>query len=145
MTGIEPSTVQNWIKRGYVNSPVRRRYSRHQVARIIIINMLRNTMAIEMIARLLSYVNGNLLDTSDDIMDDSEIYDHLCDIIIPADSIKVVDVNALFLKVDAYLEGYKGPRSDAKERLALALKAIICAYESASLKLMAYQLTEGIT
>lgn len=142
LTGIEPSTIQNWIKRGYVNPPEKRRYSKRQVARIIIINMLRDTMVIERIARLLGYVNGDLLDISDDIMDDSEIYTHLCDIIMPTDISNVIDVEALLDAVDAHLDGFTGSRPDARERLSLALKVIICNYESANLKRYADRLAK---
>lgn len=141
ITGVESSTIQNWVKRGYVPKPEQRRYTKRHLARIIIINMLRDTLPIEKIARVLSYVNGNLLDTSDDIMDDSEIYEHLCKVIIPIDTNGIVDLKDLSAKVDHHLRDYKGPRPDAKERLSLVLKATICAYESACLKRFAEQLT----
>lgn len=144
ITGIEASTVQNWIKRGYVNKPDNRRYTRRHLARIVIINMLRDTMVIEKVARLLSYVNGNLLDTSDDLMDDCEIYQHLCEVILSSDPRKGVDLHELFAKVDHYLESFKSPRPDARERLSLVLKAIVCAYASTSLKRLADELTRNI-
>ena len=43
MTGLEPYLIQNWVKRKFVSSPVKKLYSRQQFARIIIINMLRTT------------------------------------------------------------------------------------------------------
>ena len=73
ITGLEPGTIQNWIKRGYVSPPTARKYSKGQLARIILISILRETLVIEKVVKLLSYVNGDLLDTSDDIMDDSDI------------------------------------------------------------------------
>ena len=42
MTGLETYLIQNWVKRGFVSSPQRRLYSREQLARIVIINMLRD-------------------------------------------------------------------------------------------------------
>ena len=44
MTGLEPYLIQNWVKRGFVSSPVKRLYSREQFARIVIINMLREAL-----------------------------------------------------------------------------------------------------
>ena len=35
LTGLEPYTVQNWVKRGFLPPPVRKRYSRRQLCRII--------------------------------------------------------------------------------------------------------------
>ena len=42
LTGLEPYTVQNWVKRGFLPPPVRKRYSRRQLCRIININMLKS-------------------------------------------------------------------------------------------------------
>lgn len=58
LTGLEPYTIQNWVKRGFLPPPVKKKYSRRQLCRIFIINMLRDSMQIERICRLLSYVNG---------------------------------------------------------------------------------------
>lgn len=143
ITGLEAGTVQNWIKRGYVNPPVGRKYSKAQAARIILINMLRETMVIEKVAKLLSYVNGNLLDYSDDIMDDSDIYQLLCDILIPLDANENV-TSKLFTQIQEHLADFIEPYPGAKNRLELVLKAMACAWESARFKSLANQLTENI-
>lgn len=54
--------------------PVKKKYNRRQLSRIIIINMLKSALPMESICRLLSYVNGQLDDESDDIIDDSVMY-----------------------------------------------------------------------
>lgn len=134
ITGLEAGAVHNWIKRGYVNPPIGRKYSKSQVARIILINMLRETLALEKIAKVLSHANGDLLDRSDDIMDDSDIYNCLCDILIPAEKNEVIDIRELFIRTDKYLNHYEEPCPGAKDRLELVLKIIICAWESAYFK-----------
>lgn len=144
ITGVEPGTIQNWIKRGYVNPPVSRKYSKGQVARIILINMLRETLAIERIAKLLSHVNGDLLDRSDDIMDDSDIYQCLCNILIPADEKEIVDIRDFFSRIKVFLRGFVEPYPGARERLELALKAMMCAWESANLKRYAVDFIQDI-
>ena len=63
MTGLGVSAVQNWVKRGWVPAPVGKRYGEHQVARILLINMLRPVMKLESIALLLAYVNGKIDDS----------------------------------------------------------------------------------
>ncbi len=40
LSGLEGSTVQNWIKRGWVSSTKGKKYSEQQVLRILLINML---------------------------------------------------------------------------------------------------------
>ena len=74
ITGLEPYTVQNWVKRGFLAPPERKRYSLRQLCRIININMLKNVLPMERICGLLTYINGHLDDESDDIIDDSQLY-----------------------------------------------------------------------
>jgi DNA-binding transcriptional MerR regulator len=144
ITGLEPGTVQNWIKRGYVNPPVGRKYSKNHMARIILINLLRDTFVIERIADLLSHINGDLLDRSDDIMDDSEIYQCLCDILITKDKKVEADADSLSGKIDNRLKGFQEPYPGAKDKLKLALRAMVYACLSAEYKRVANQLTEHI-
>ena len=44
LTGLETSTIQNWIKRGWVKNPEEKRYGEEQTMRIILINMMSNIM-----------------------------------------------------------------------------------------------------
>ena len=67
MTGLEYYLIQNWVKRGFVSSPTKRLYSRQQFARIIIINMLRETLPIEKISGLIHIIGGDPQDRSDDL------------------------------------------------------------------------------
>ena len=67
LTGLEPSTIQNWVKRGWVKNPEGKRYGEEQVVRIILINMMRGSMQLEQIAFLMSYINGSVDDRADDI------------------------------------------------------------------------------
>ena len=44
ITGLEPYTVQNWVKRGFLTPPVKKKYNRRPLSRIIIINMLKSAV-----------------------------------------------------------------------------------------------------
>ncbi len=81
MTGLEPHVIQNWVKRGFVSSPQNRHYTKSQFARIIIINMLRESMSLDGICSLLQYINGDLQDKNDDLIDDSEMYHRYVDML----------------------------------------------------------------
>ncbi|MCL2044970.1 MAG: DUF1836 domain-containing protein [Oscillospiraceae bacterium] len=76
VTGLEGSTIQNWVKRGWVAHPKGKKYEDVHVARILIINALKDCIKLEHIALLMSYVNG-----SDDgkkaIIKESKLYDYL--------------------------------------------------------------------
>ena len=74
ITGVETHTIQNWVKRGFLTPPVNKRYTLRQLCRIININMLRGTLPLDRICALLGYVNGQLNDERDDIIDDAELY-----------------------------------------------------------------------
>ena len=74
ITGLEPYTIQNWVKRGFLTNPVQKRYSLRQLCRIININMLKAALPMEEICGLLSYINGDLSDESDDLIDDASLY-----------------------------------------------------------------------
>ena len=73
-TGLEPTTVQNWIKRGFVPHPERKRYGERHMARILLIDALRECLQIDRIGELMSYINGDADDTSDDIISEESLY-----------------------------------------------------------------------
>ena len=75
LTGLEPSTVQNWIKRGFVPHPERKRYRERHVARILLIDALRDSLMIERVGELMQYINGNVDDMSDDVISEEALYD----------------------------------------------------------------------
>ncbi len=81
MTALEPHTVQNWVKRGYLSPPKHRQYTERQFARVVIINVLRQSMQLDKIVSLLSYINGNLSDESDDCVDDPTLYNMFANVL----------------------------------------------------------------
>ena len=74
ITGLEPYTVQNWVKRGFLSPPRNKRYDMEQVCRIININILKGTMPLDQIIKLMRYLNGDLTDESDDLVDDTMLF-----------------------------------------------------------------------
>ena len=74
VSGVEAHDIQNWVKRGFLSSPVNKRYSCNQFCRIVTINMLRTVMPMDKICSMLAYVNGRLDDESDDLIDDTVLY-----------------------------------------------------------------------
>lgn len=81
MTGLEPHVIQNWVKRGFLSSPVKRQYSRQQFARIIIINMLRDSIQIDRICELIRVIEGEINDPNDDLIRDNELYHRYVDML----------------------------------------------------------------
>ena len=80
LSGLEASTIQNWIKRGYVPKPVLKKYRERHLARILLIAELRESMQIDRVGELLRYINGDTDDESDDIIAEEALYDLFCEI-----------------------------------------------------------------
>ncbi|NLA85680.1 MAG: DUF1836 domain-containing protein [Clostridiales bacterium] len=144
ITGLDAPALQNWIKRGWVSSPTGKRYNIDQVARILIINMLRDTLKLESIAYLMSYINGRVDDKTDDIIPESVLYDYICCII---DKCACCDYNSgenLKPLIADCTADYKEVIPGSTERLRKALEIIILAYESARIKAKAENLLDAI-
>ena len=144
ISGIDSSTLQNWTKRGWVANARLKKYNMDQVAHILIINMLRSCMQLEHIAFLIQYINGDVEDTSDDIITDSQLYDYICRIlehIISTGDCSLEEIADCVSNITAdYVEPFEG----ARERLDHALEIIVVTYYSALLKRRATQLLESL-
>lgn len=132
ITGLEPYTIQNWVKRGFLSPPQRKRYSMGQLCRILHINMLKSVLPLEQICSLLSYVNGKLDDLSDDIIDDSQLYFLFVRL---ASRAKELDEPATWEQaMGAALAHYQEPVPGAKERIEKALRVMLTAWVAARMR-----------
>ena len=127
MTGLEPYRIQNWVKRGFVSSPQKRQYSRNQFARIAIINMLHDTLQLDRICDLLSYINGRLSDESDDLIGDSELYHLYTDMIADTGGI-ITSQQTIRQAAAKALAGYAEPVPGARKRLENVLQVMAYAH-----------------
>lgn len=135
ITGIDSSTLQNWIKRGWVGKPINKRYSKDQLARILIINMLRRNTQLERIDFLLRYINGNPDNKEDDIIPESLLYDYITKIIDRiAESSGENDAAPEIVSLKSNIEhctcDYHEPFTGASKRLKKALEIIVLSYYS---------------
>lgn len=126
ITGLEPYTVQNWVKRGFLTPPEKKRYSLQQLCRIMTINMLKNVLPMERVCSLLSYVNGKLNDTGDDVIDDATLYFMFARLAAQAKELyKAEDRDAL---LDRVLADYEERAPGSKERIKKALQIMLTAW-----------------
>lgn len=136
IAGVDGSTLQNWVKRGWVPNTTNKLYSMDMFARIVIINMLRDTMQLSKISFLLSYINGEAGNTEDDIIPESKLYDYICKI---TDTI-LSDESYSNERLRAHIENCIDDAdinkniANAKERLVSALEVIITARYAALVK-----------
>ncbi len=134
ISGIDGSTLQNWTKRGWVANSKLKKYNIDQVAHILIINMLRACMQLDRIAYLISYINGNVDDRSDDIITDSKLYDYICrilDKVIEDDADEITTIRQCIAETTS---DYSETVAGARERLNNALEIIIIAYYASVVK-----------
>ena len=131
ITGLEPYTIQNWVKRGFLPPPDHKRYNLNQLCRIININLLKRTLLMEQICGLLGYINSSLFDTSDDIIDDSQLYFLFVKLAATAPSLR--DTDEADASIDTLLQDYQEPFPGAKERVAKVMKVMLVAWVASKL------------
>lgn len=142
ITGLEPYTVQNWVKRGFLTAPQRKRYTLRQLCRIININMLKGVLPMERICGLLGYINGQLDDESDDVIDDSQLYFMFVRLAARAKELYREEERDSLL--DAALAEYAEPIPGAKERVRQALRIMLTAWLAARMQQEAEKMLEAL-
>lgn len=125
ITGLEPYTVQNWVKRGFLSPPEHKRYTLQQLCRILHINMLKSVLPLERICSLLRYINGKLDDEGDDIIDDATLY--FLFVRLAARSKQLDDPAAWKKAMEEALCNYQEPVPGARERIENALRIMLIA------------------
>lgn len=126
VTTLEPSTIQNWIKRGFVPHPIAKKYRERHIARILLINALRDSMPIDRVGALMTYINGNADDESDDIISDVDLYDIFSKVTEEIGKDAVANESA-GERVEQILNGFMSS-SPERERLARALTIMATAH-----------------
>lgn len=133
ITGLEPYTVQNWVKRGFLSPPEKKKYSQDQLSRIVIINMLKSALPMDSICSLLSSINGRLDDEGDDTINDSRLYFYFLRLAGAACQAgrggMVSDT-----EIHAAIADYTEPAPGVREKIALVLKIMLTAWQSAQLQ-----------
>ena len=142
ITGLEAYTVQNWVKRGFLSPPERKHYSLKQLCRIMNINMLKNVLPMERIVGLLSYINGDLEDESDDIIDDSRLYFMFARLAAQAPAMNTPQGRDECIARE--LADYREPVPGAKERVAKVLTIMLTAWASAQLRQTVEQMLQEL-
>ena len=142
ITGLEAYTVQNWVKRGFLPPPVNKRYSMEQLCRLLNINILKGTMPLEQILKLMAYLNGNLADESDDLVDDTMLFFFFVSLAARARYIggKETWDEALLHVTESYAEPVPG----AREKLIKVLKVMLTIWCANALKAQAEEMMAAL-
>ncbi len=142
ITGIEQHSIQNWVARGFVSRPINKQYSKRQLCRLIIINMLGTVFKIGEITDMLSSVNGNLSDEGDDLIPDDILFMCFCEMCLLNEGESVEErVESSSLTVTEELSSLT---PETRKTAAGILKAMFYAYRSAEMNKIAHAIFNNI-
>ena len=142
ITGLEAYTIQNWVKRGFLRSPVNKRYDMEQVCRVININILKGAVPLEQIVKLMAYLNGDLTDESDDLVDDTMLF--FLFVKLAARARYIGGTKAWDDALVEVTEDYVEPVPGAREKLIKVLKVMLTVWCANQLKAQADQMMEDM-
>ena len=142
VTGLESYTVQNWVKRGFLTNPVQKRYTLRQLCRILNINMLKSALPLEEICGLLQYINGNLSDESDDLIDDSTLY--FLFVRLASYHRQMKDPAGRDAYLQELLESYPEPIPGARARVEQVLRIMLTAWAASQLRQQAEKMVNEL-
>ena len=142
ISGLEPYTVQNWVKRGFLAPPVAKRYNMEQVCRILNINILKGAVPIEQIVKLMAYLNGNLTDESDDLVDDTMLF--FLFVRLAARARYIGGTKDWDEALEEITRDYAEPVPGAREKLIKVLKVMLTVWCANQLKLQADKMIENM-
>ena len=126
ITGLQASTIQNWVKRGFVPRPEHKKYYERHLSRILLISALRDSMNIEDIGELMILINGDADDESDDIISETDLYDAFCRAVRDLDdhSLNIDDIEKRIEEIEVNAD------RSVNDRVIKALKVMVYAYLS---------------
>ncbi|MCL2221008.1 MAG: DUF1836 domain-containing protein [Oscillospiraceae bacterium] len=127
VTGLEGSTIQNWVKRGWVKHPVGKKYEEVHIARILIINALKECIKLEHISMLMSYVNGKSQDGSEAIIKESTLYNYLYEALKQSGQASDHSRGGVEAVIENVIKEYKDPNPNSKIRIRKALTLMMFA------------------
>jgi len=127
VTGLEGSTIQNWVKRGWVEHPIGKKYEEVHIARIMIINALKECIKLEHIALLMSYVNGKPGDDSKAIIKESTLYSYLCEALKQSSQTDDHSKSGVESVINDVIKDYRNPNPDSRVRIRKALTLMMFA------------------
>lgn len=142
ITGLEPYMVQNWVKRGFLSPPAKKKYSEDQLARIITINMLKTALPMESICGLISAVNGRLDDTGDDAICDRSLYFYF--VRLAAGAVAAEGKLPNHEMISETLADFREKNTGDRDTIAQVLEIMLIAWQSSSLQRQAERLVSKL-
>lgn len=143
ITGLEVHVIQNWVKRKFLSSPVKKLYSREQLARILIINMLRESLQLESICSLIDVIAGEPDDKTDDLIGDAELYHRYVNM-TAEDDIGIFSKDDIQRRAELAAEDFEEKSAGDRKKLIKILLVMYYAHESSRLKDTAREILSSV-
>lgn len=135
LTGLSAHTVQNWVKRKFVDPPVNKKYDCNQFCTIVMINALNDIFQIDQVKKMIAYVEMLC-------GEDAPVLIYICFVEllarVPGDAVR--EATKMDEIIDAELEKRSPGDAQARERLKKVLKIMLLTHVSAQIKAQATQL-----
>lgn len=135
ITGLESYTIQNWVKRRFLPPPQGKRYTMEQLCRLININILKGAMPLEQVERLMEYLNGDLADEEDDLVDDTMLFFFF--VKLAANARHIGGTEKWEDALDKVVLDYSEPVPGAREKLKKVLQIMLTVWVANQLKAQA--------
>lgn len=139
ITGIDGTTLQNWVKRGWIKNPVKKTYSEEQLARILLINMMRDTIQLSRIIRLFDYICHD----GENAVSEKFLYDCVCSVLdqVTSSSGGIGGLDEIILDM---LRGYDDISTETKVRILNGIRIIVVTYYATTMKATAEYMLESV-
>ncbi len=142
ITGLEPHTIQNWVKRRFLPPPQGKRYDMEQLCRLININILKGAMPLEQIIKLMAYLNGDLADEADDLVDDTMLFFFF--VKLAANARHIGGTEKWEDALDMVTADYPETKPGAREKLKKVLQIMLTVWVANQLKAQADAMVEAL-
>ena len=135
LTGLEGTTIQNWVKRGWILKPKNnKKYSERHVARILLISALRDCMQIEQIVTLMDSLNIPAGYGYAAQYMEIPLYNYFCRMILRIDLCAGFSQQTIFALAEDVTIQYQGFTADARDRMIRVLVIMSFCYMASMLK-----------
>lgn len=140
ITGLEGSTIQNWVKRGWVPKPQGKKYDAAHLPRILLISALRENIQIEQLVILIESVTH----PETHGISEAALYDALCKAVRGLDSRETEFGAELHRRLPLLARALAGSEGRVRQGIERTLTAMTYWYLAGALRRRASEIIQDI-
>lgn len=130
LTGLEGSTIQNWVKRGWVSKPINKKYDQQHLPRILLLAALRENIQIDQLISVIEAVTQTRRSkessfvVEEQVIDETLLYDALCEAVRGLRPVENGGLEELHRRICKIAQNLSHENEDLARRLERALMAM---------------------